>query len=78
MGLWASQREQVPLKREGGNYLVTGNKFKDRSRKKGGCQKLKWNGVEIKVQNNKKNKWEEMEEQVVYKEGIKQGSEQKI
>jgi hypothetical protein len=25
--------------------------------KKGGCLELKWNGVEIKVQNNKKNKW---------------------
>lgn len=56
MGLWASQREEVPLNREGRNYIVTGNKFKDHSRKKGGCQKLKWNGIEIKVQNNKKNK----------------------
>jgi len=79
MGLWTSQREQVSLKKEGGNYLVTGNNFKDHSRKKGGCQKLKWNGVEIKVQNNKKkNKLEEMEKQVGYKEGIKQGNEQKI
>jgi len=56
MGLWVSQSEEVPLNRVGGNYIVTGNKFKNHSRKKGGCQKLKWNGVEIKVQNNKKNK----------------------
>jgi hypothetical protein len=34
MGLWAGKREQVSLKREGGNYHVTGNKFKDHSRKK--------------------------------------------
>jgi hypothetical protein len=39
MGLWASQREQVPLKREGGKYIVTDSKFKDHNRKKGGCQK---------------------------------------
>jgi hypothetical protein len=58
--------------------LFTGNKFKDHSRKKGGCQKLKWNGVEIKAQNNKKYKWEEMEKQVGHKAGIKQGNEQKI
>jgi len=34
----------VPLQREGGNYRVTGNKFKGHGRKIGGCQKLKWNG----------------------------------
>lgn len=70
MSLWASQRKQVPLKSEGGNYLVTGNKFRDHSRKKGGCQKLKWNGVEIKVQSNEENKWEGMEKQLGNKEGI--------
>jgi len=37
--------------------------------------KVEW--IEIKEQN-KKNEWEEMEKQVGYKEGIKQGNEEKI
>lgn len=32
MGLWTSQWEQVPLKREDGNCFVTGNKIKEHSR----------------------------------------------
>jgi hypothetical protein len=52
------------LEKKGGRYFVTGNKFKNRSRNEGGCQKLKWNRVEMKVQNKKgvsgrkwRNKW---------------------